>query len=48
VGGENVYLFERVAIDEVRDALASSQLAFRMLPVERLCIAMTRLVFPLA
>jgi hypothetical protein len=48
MGGEDVELLERVAIDQPGYALARGQLAFRVLPVERLGISVAGFVFALA
>ena len=45
---EQVDLLERVAVDEPRDALPRGQLAFGVLPRERLGVAVAGLVPPLA
>jgi hypothetical protein len=47
MGGEDVELLERVAVDKTRYALARGQLAFRVLPVERLGVSVASLVFAL-
>src|SRR6266550_5669934 len=47
MGREDVELLERVAVDKTRYALARSQLAFPVLPVECLGIPMPGFVFAL-
>src|SRR6267142_1971343 len=42
--GKDVDLFERVPVDQARDPLASGQLAFGVLPVERFGVAVPRVV----
>ena len=48
VPGEQIDLFERVAVDQARDPLSRGQLAFRVLPGKRLGVAVARLVLALA
>src|SRR5487761_982273 len=47
MGGEDVELLERVAVDKTRNALARGQLALRVLAVERLGVAMPGFVLAL-
>jgi hypothetical protein len=45
--GEDIELLERVAVDQTRYALARGELALRVLPVERLGVAVSGFVLAL-